>query len=205
MIGIMADSHGQSATIITALKLLKDNDCRRIYHLGDVCNSAHPESVAACLPPLKAHGVITIKGNNEQAIVTNHRGREKPAVPPSVLRWLWGLSLVESYRNALFTHSMPFIRDLGLVCMIGAMGEGETRRFFSEYPQQILFRGHSHVPVMAWPNGRDVQFQPLRAGTKLDLTGKIPCVVTCGALTRGHCMLWNPDENTIESLTFRLN
>jgi predicted phosphodiesterase len=205
MIGIMADSHGVNATIVSALKLLRDRDCRRIYHLGDVCDSAHPESVAACLSTLKADGFITIKGNNEQAIVTNHRGREKPAVPPSVLSWLENLSMMESYRNALFTHSMPFVRDLGFACMIGDMGESETRRFFSEFPQQILFRGHSHVPVMAWSNGRDIKSQPIRAGTKLDLTGKIPCVVTCGALTRGHCMLWNPDENTIESFTFRLD
>jgi predicted phosphodiesterase len=205
MIGIMADSHGQTATLVTALKLFEANDCCRIYHLGDVCDSAHPESVAACLPPLKAHGVITIKGNNEQAIVANLHGRERPALPPAVLKWLQHLALVERYRNALFTHSMPFIRELGLACMIGDMSASHTHRFFSEFPQQILFRGHSHVPAMAWATGREIKSQPLPVGTKLDLTGKIPCVITCGALTRGHCMLWDPDENTIESIRFQLD
>jgi predicted phosphodiesterase len=205
MIGIMADSHGQTATLVSALKLLEDNDCRRIYHLGDVCDSAHPESVAACLPPLKAHGVITIKGNNEQAIVANLGGRDTPALPRAVLKWLQNLALVESYRNALFTHSMPFVRELGLACMIGDMGASDTYRFFSEFPQQILFRGHSHAPLMAWAAGREIKSQSLRVGSKFDLTGKIPCVVTCGALTRGYCMLWNPAENTIESLRFQLD
>jgi predicted phosphodiesterase len=205
MIGIMADSHGQAATLIAALKLLKDNDCRRFYHLGDVCDSAHPEAVAACLPALQADGVIAIKGNNEQAIISNHRGRAKPILPPAGLRWLQSLAMVERYRNALFTHSLPFVRDLGSACMIGDLGENEARRFFSEFPQQILFRGHSHVPVVVWLNGRHIRSQPLRVGRRIELTGKLPCVVTCGALTRGLCMRWNPDENTVESLAFRLD
>ena len=98
MIGIMADSHGQPETITAALGMLTDIDCRPIYHLGDVCDSTHPETAEACLGPLRDSRVIIIK---------------------------------------------------------------------------------------------------------IELTEKIPCVVTCGALTRGFCMAWNPEENVIECLSFR--
>ena len=202
MIGIIADSHARTETIVAALKILKDYDCRHIYHLGDVCDSAHPEKAEVCLRPLRKHDVITIKGNNEQTIIANHRGRKKTPVPPAVLRFLQSLPLVERYRNAIFTHSLPFSQELGLACMIGVMGQTEARRFFCEFPQHILFRGHSHSPEIVWQNGRDIGFRPLRVGEKFDLKGRIPCVVTCGALTRGFCMVWKPEENYIESLSF---
>ena len=98
MIGIMADSHGQAETIAAALGVLKSIDCRSIYHLGDVCDSTHPETAEACL----------------------------------------GL-----------------LRDLRVIII------------------------------------------------KFELTEKIPLVVTCGALTRGLCMVWSPEENVIECLSFR--
>ena len=98
MIGIMADSHGQAETIVTALAVLTDMDCRPIYHVGDVCDSTRPETAEACLGLLKDPHVMIIK---------------------------------------------------------------------------------------------------------FELTEKIPCVVTCGALTRGFCMAWNPEENVIECLSFR--
>ena len=202
MIGIIADSHARTETIVAALKILKDYDCRHIYHLGDVCDSAHPETAEVCLRPLMKHDVKIIKGNNEQTIIANYRGRKKTPVSPAVLRFLQSLPLVEWYRNAIFTHSLPFVRDLGLSCMVGVMGPTETRRFFSDFPRYILFRGHSHSPVIVWQNGRDIGIRPLLVGEKFDLIGRTPCVVTCGALTRGLCMVWKPEENYIECLSF---
>jgi len=50
--------------------------------------------------------------------------------------------------------------------------------------------------------GRQVAVQSLSAGVQLNLSKSIPCVVTCGALTRGLCMIWNPGENVIECISF---
>jgi hypothetical protein len=87
--------------------------------------------------------------------------------------------------------------------MIGAMGRMEITRFCNDFPEKILFRGHSHNPEIAWLQRQQVKAQPLAAGLKLNLSKKIPCVVTCGALTRGLCMIWNPEDNYIESLSIR--
>jgi hypothetical protein len=57
-------------------------------------------------------------------------------------------------------------------------------------------------PEIAWLSGGQVQVKSLAAGAKLYLSERIPCVVTCGALTRGLCMIWNPEENDIESISF---
>ena len=82
MIGIMADSHGQAETIAAALGALKSIDCRFIYHLGDICDSTHPETAEACLSLLRDPRVIIIKGNNDQALVANHVGQARPPVSP---------------------------------------------------------------------------------------------------------------------------
>ena len=203
MIGIMADSHGQVAPIRDALAVFDDAGCRSIYHLGDVCDSNHPETANACMRFLQDRRVQTIKGNNDQAIVANHIDREKSPVPPEVLRALKKLELVKYYQKAMFIHSLPFIQELGLSSMIGAMGRMEITRFCNDFPGKILFRGHSHSPEIAWLQRQQVKAQPLAAGLKLNLSKKIPCVVTCGALTRGLCMIWNPEEDWIESISFR--
>ena len=203
MIGIMADSHGQADTVRKALAVFADAHCRTIYHLGDVCDSTLPETANACMRLLQDRQVKTIKGNNDQVIVANHIGREKSPVSPEVLQALKKLDLVKYYQNAMFIHSLPFIRELGLSSLIGTMGPPEISRFFNEFPGHILFRGHSHNPEIAWRQGRQVRVQSLSAGVQLNLSERIPCVVTCGALTRGLCMIWNPEENYIESLLIR--
>ena len=199
----MADSHGQVSTIRDALAVFDDVGCHSIYHLGDACDSNHPETANACMGLLQGRGVQTIKGNNDQAIVANHIDREKSPVPPEVLRALKRLELVKYYQKAMFIHSLPFIQELGLSSMIGAMGRMEVIRFCNDSPGKILFRGHSHNPEIAWQQRQQVKAQPLVAGLKLNLSKKIPCVVTCGALTRGLCMIWDPEEDWIESISIR--
>ena len=202
LIGIMGDSHGQADAIRNALAVFADAGCRSVYHLGDVCDSTHPETANACMRLLQDRSVKTIKGNNDQAILANHIGREKSPVSQDVLRAFKKLDLVKYYQNAMFIHSLPFVQELGLSSMIGTMGPQEIGRFFREFPGHILFRGHSHSPEIAWLSGGQVQVKSLVAGAKLDLSERTPCVVTCGALTRGLCMIWNPAGNDIESIAF---
>ncbi|CAB1057750.1 hypothetical protein D1BOALGB6SA_2505 [Olavius sp. associated proteobacterium Delta 1] len=205
MIGIMADSHGNPETILAALGVLTDLNCRRIYHLGDVCDSTRPETAEACLGPLREQCVITIKGNNDHAIVANHLGRKETPIAPKILEYIQNLPLVQNYQNAILTHSLPFADTLGLACMIGTMSEKEAHRSFSEFPHHVIFRGHSHRPEILRRRGRRIESRTPAVGVKIDLAERLPCVVTCGALTRGLCMLWDPEENYVESLSFKYN
>jgi len=202
MIGIMADSHGQPDTILAAIDRFKSLNCSNIYHLGDVCDSTRPETVEACLGTLQAHGVIAIKGNNDHAIVANQRGRQNAALTPARLKYIRDLPLAISYHNAVLTHSLPFVDRLGLACMIGNMSEKEARRCFHEFPRHVIFRGHSHRPQILFARGPRISSRTPTAGVKFHLDGKLPCVVTCGALTRGWYMVWDAENNDIVSLTF---
>ena len=199
----MADSHGDPETILAALDVFQGMDCRRIYHLGDVCDSTRPETVEACLEPLQKHGVITIKGNNDHTFVANHIGRKDSPIAPGTLKYIQCLPLVIEYQDAIFTHSLPFADELGLSCMIGSISEPEAFRTFDAFPRHIIFRGHSHKPEILFLRGRSIESSIPAVGRKISLAGKRPCVVTCGALTRGLYMIWNPAEKYITSHSYK--
>jgi predicted phosphodiesterase len=201
-VGIMADSHGQAETIVAAIAFLSAMACSPIYHLGDICDSLHPETAEACVRPLWESNVKAIKGNNDHAIVANQVGLKQATVPKKTLSFLRNLPLTMHYENAIFTHSLPFDRELGLASMIGAMGKNEANLFFEASPRGLLFRGHSHTPEIIRREGPSTLLQTLSAGEKVVLRGRLPSVVTCGALTRGLCMVWRPVENMIECLAF---
>ena len=200
----MADSHGKPGTILAALAALKELNCRPIYHLGDVCDSMHPETAESCLRPLQDNQVIAIKGNNDHALVANNRGREKTSVSPAVLEYLQSLPLVQTYPDSILTHSLPFADELGLSCMIGTMSETETIRTFNAFPHHLVFRGHSHQPEILRLRQHRIESDIPAVGVKINLAEKLPCVVTCGALTRGLYMIWNLEENYIVSLSLQV-
>jgi predicted phosphodiesterase len=201
-VGIVADSHGRCETIVAALAFLRDRNSQHIYHLGDICDSLHPETVEDCLRPLMEYAVTAIKGNNDHTIVANQSGQAQGSVSREALSFLQDLPLVKYYRNAVFTHSLPFAEELGLSCMVRDMGQTEVRKFFEESPGGILFRGHSHTAEILWVKAGRISSQTIRRGQTLSLEDRIPCVVNCGALTRGFCMVWRPEERFIECHSF---
>lgn len=201
-IGIIADSHGFPEKIHAALEFLADRDCGYLIHLGDICDSTRPQTAEACVRPLQKFAVDVIRGNNDHQIVVNHDGQCQSMIPPDVLDYLKKLPLVREYQNAVFTHSLPFARELGLSSMVGALGNLQLHQFFRTYPQGLLFRGHSHSPHVHFEKNNQVISQKLYANQKVDLMDRLPCVVTCGALTRGFCMLWTPGQRTIECQRF---
>lgn len=196
-VGIMADSHGRPDTIASAAAYLKAHACATLIHLGDVCDSLHPETAGACIDLIKTHGIIALKGNNDHSMAGNLSGRKDRADLRAAADYLRSLPLVHHHQNAIFTHSRPFLEELGPVALIGSMGPAETRRFFAVSPEAILFRGHAHAPGIMWAKARDIVSRPMAAGDTITLRVKIPCVVTCGALTHGFCMIWHPQDERL--------
>ena len=201
-VGIIADSHGLSEKIHAALEFLAARGCGYLIHLGDICDSTRPQTAEVCVRPLHKFAVDAIKGNNDHQIVVNHDGQRSSVVPQDVLDFLKKLPLVREYQNAMFTHSLPFARALGLSSMVGALGNLQLHQFFRTYPQGLLFRGHSHSPHIHFEKDHQVISRKLYAHQKVDLIDRLPCVVTCGALTRGFCMVWTPCLHRIECRQF---
>ena len=109
---------------------------------------------------------------------------------------LFGFSITYTFKVV----NMGFTREFGLVSMVRSMEQAAAQRFFDTTSQSILFRGHSHTPEIIWRTDDQINFQRISGGEKIGLDDRMPCVVTCGALTRGFCMVWKPAQNVIECI-----
>ena len=193
--GIIADSHGHVQKLADAIAFLKKQNCRRIYHLGDICDSTSPQTADACTAIMRDNKIMAVKGNNDHALTLGDSGRTGDPVSTITVNYLRNLPLLLKDRTLLFTHSLPFIEELGLSAMIGQMTPKNIVRFFTDYPTSILFRGHSHSPEIIRPENHNFSCIPLVPGQKFDLNLTAPCVFTCGALTDGHCLILESDYN----------
>jgi len=198
IIGLISDSHGDVKSLSTALIYLTEKKCRAIFHLGDICDSLQPETADACVELLKDYEVKGIKGNNDHSLVVNQDGQSDGPIKPGTLQYLKRLPLVTHSDRALLTHSLPFEKEMGLSCMIGNMDRHRALNFFQNHPDQILFRGHSHSPEITWRNrGGGIHSEKVGKDRTVMLNERIPCIVTCGALDMGYCMIWSPAENRV--------
>lgn len=195
-VGIMADSHGRPQAIARALDFFEAQQCSRIYHLGDICDSFRPDTADACVDLLRRHRVVALKGNNDHSLVVNHQGSRGSVMKTETIDYLKHLPLVLHEQGAVIAHALPFVREQGLSCMIGTLGPGERSLFFGNYPNGMLIRGHQHFPEIVWRRHETLS-QKIEPGSRIDLKDKIPCIVTVGALDNGFCMIWEPREQTI--------
>ena len=198
----MADSHGQPDTIAAAADYLKALTCTHLIHLGDICDSLRPETARACIDVIQAHQITALKGNNDHNLSSNLMDRQGRLGSSAEGAYLRSLPVIHRYANAVFTHSRPFVAELGPVSLIGSMDTLDARRFFTAEPNAVLFRGHAHAPGIMWLAAHDVVAQPLMPQETIDLSAKLPCVITCGALTHGFCMVWHPRTNRLECHAF---
>ena len=200
--GVMADSHGEPDAILTAIRLFREKGCERLYHLGDICDSRYPERADECVRVLREHHVAMVKGNNDHILVVNHRNRSDTPIVPETLECLLNLPQRIDVGEIFFTHSLPFVEELGLAGMMWSMGPKEAARFFERYPGHSLFRGHSHTPEIMFLRCGQVVAEPLSPGEEIPLQERSPFVVTCGALMNSLCLMWDPDANTLQSISF---
>jgi predicted phosphodiesterase len=199
--GIMADSHGHVQRLSDAIAFLKEQDCLRMVHLGDICDSTSPQTADACVALMQNNTIGAVKGNNDHAISLNNAHHTWAAVSTATINYLRNLPLLLTDQNRLFTHSLPFEKELGLSSMIGALTTENIVRFFKSYPGFTLFRGHSHSPEMIRSENSHFTRSPLMVGQTVDLKRTSPIIFTCGALTDGHCLIIEP-EGTLTCLCF---
>lgn len=196
----MADSHGDADALSLGIRFLQEKKCFSIFHLGDICDSAKPETAQRCISLIRENHVLAIKGNNDHVLsVCGNESAEHSHMLNEDAAFLGELPQVRKTGNAIFTHSLPFEKELGLSGMIRAMGDSQADSFFARYPEKVLFRGHSHEASMMRKNGKGVISRAIQPDEVILLQNHIPCVITCGALCDGFCMIWERDPGRLFS------
>jgi predicted phosphodiesterase len=193
-IGIIADSHGNPDMIASAVDFFHSRGCARIIHLGDICDSFRPDTCDPCIRILKKNNIAAVKGNNDHVLEINQSPQPDSIISKESLSFLQNLPPTLTCDNLIFAHSLPFFEDLGISCITKIMGEPEIRKFFSQPDYSILFRGHNHAPEIVWKQGQGIGSLELPPGESIDLKQHLPCIVTCGALTRGLVMILDSES-----------
>ncbi|MFO7964390.1 MAG: metallophosphoesterase family protein [Desulfobacterales bacterium] len=204
-LGIMADSHGNALMIEKAIAFLRRRRCDQIIHLGDICDSFQPDTCEACIRQLQGNGVWAVKGNNDHVLEINQTGNVNTPVSEDSLAFLRNLPPTRSAGEIIFAHSLPFFKELGISCITKVMGKNEIQKFFAQNTHTILFRGHSHAPAIKWKADTDIRSLDFPAGNQIHLGIRRPCIVTCGALTRGLVMIWEAGPQLLSSLSITSN
>jgi len=199
----MADSHGDSEAIAVGALFLKRRGCTALYHLGDICDATQSKTADACVAQVRNQGIVAVKGNNDHTLAVDARGRSDDGIRRATVAFLENLPLILTVGSAKLVHSRPFVGRLGLSAMIGVFGKREAADFFRENPDGLLFRGHSHRPEMISAEHEEIRFSPLAAGQTIELSGNRPCLFTCGDLTSGFVMAWEPERNRLGCYAFR--
>jgi predicted phosphodiesterase len=200
-VGIMADSHGRVNALSAGISLLRRQGCDTLYHLGDICDSAYPDTTRDCLALIAEHHVLAVKGNNEHAIAVNLQDHEDDPGAILLASFLERLPLVRNHEEALLAHSLPFENELGLSAMVRVMEPLAANLFFKMYPGGVLFRGHSHTPEIIYSRDGRAATRSIPVDETISLADLRPCVVTCGALMDGLCLVWDPAGDWIRSLS----
>jgi predicted phosphodiesterase len=197
IVGLMADSHGRPHYIAKAISFFKEHDCSVVYHLGDICDSAHPETADHCVKLLRENHINGIKGNNDHLVVVNHEGRHHAHLTSATIEYLKNLPLISEQDDSLMTHSLPFVKERGLSSMVGVLGHSEAALFFKTHPHKTLFRGHSHHPEILWQQNHSLGVHKMSGGESIQIKDMQPLIITCGALDQGFIMIWDRGTQTI--------
>lgn len=182
----MADSHGDAHAIAAGLERLDHAGCGTVFHLGDICDSAAPETAAACVRRLAVAGAMAVRGNNDHALLAGGG-----ALDPLTRTYLEGLPLAIDTPAALFTHSRPQVDALGFAALIGDLDEDQAVLFLRTFPGRLLFRGHGHHPSLRRLRGAAAPLRDLNARAPVQSV-RDGAVVTCGSVAQGTVLVWDP-------------
>jgi predicted phosphodiesterase len=214
-IGLIADSHGNLEATMQAISLLKGLGADILVHLGDFCDSLHRDRTATMIALLEEHDVLTVKGNND-FLVENMLADARRSLDPEgrrTLAFLRDVPVTRTLNGLHFAHSLPFDSLRSFYEPIDTGNTQRAARLFAETDFQLLFCGHSHLPVIFRKSGSRVTREQAPPGEKLVLgaVGNAPhaeknsdaddrFIVVVGAADDGECALYDQEAGGYKRL-----
>ena len=214
-IGLIADSHGNLDATAEAIRLLKARGAGILVHLGDFCDSVHRDRAGAMIRLLRENNVLAVKGNNDffvEGVLTDERRSPDPEGEPAVA-FLKTVPFTRALNGLLFAHSLPFDTLRSFYEPIDTGTTQRAERLFAETDFQLLFCGHSHLPVLFRKSGSRVTREQLPPGekmvlqtdadklhTKKDDTPLDRFIVIVGAADSGECALYDREAGIYERI-----
>lgn len=201
-IGLIADSHGNIEATAEAIQLLKWRGADMLVHLGDFCDSVHPDRTAVMITLLQQYGVLALKGNNDslvESILSDPR-RVRDADDVTMLSFLKETPIVRAHGNILFAHSLPFDTPRACHMPIDTGGTQRAEELFNTADFHVLFCGHSHLPILFRNHQGAVTREKIPAGLPTLLNNNERYIVVVGAAAEGESALYDEETGLYERL-----
>ena len=201
-IGLIADSHGNLDATAEAIRVLKGRGAGTLVHLGDFCDSIRRDRTVAMIRLLRENDVLAVKGNNdfsvERMLADERRGPGSAGEP--TISYLRTLPFTRALNGLLFAHSLPHDSLRAFYEPIDIGNTQRAARLFSETDFQLLFCGHSHIPILFRMAGGDVTREQIPLGEKLLQDAGDRFIVIVGAADEGECALYDGERRTYERI-----
>ncbi len=201
-IGLIADSHGNLEATAEAIRVLKGRGAQMLVHLGDFCDSVHRDRAAAMISLLRENEVLAVKGNNDffvEGTLADERLRPDPA-GEQMIAYLRTVPFSLALNGLLFAHSLPYDSLRSFYEPIDTGNTQRAERLFAEKAFQVLFCGHSHLPILFRKVGSRVTREQTPPGEKLLLDTADRFIAVIGAADEGECALYDSEKRTYERI-----
>jgi predicted phosphodiesterase len=201
-IGLIADSHGNLEATEEAIRILKGRGAGVLVHLGDFCDSIRHDRTATMIRLLRENDVLAVKGNNDffvERMFAEERRRPDPAGVPAIV-YLRTLPFTRALNGLLFAHSLPYDSLRSFYEPIDTGNTQRAERLFTETDFQLLFCGHSHIPILFRMAGGNVTREQIPVGEKRFQDAEDRFIVIVGAADEGECALYDGERRTYERI-----
>jgi len=201
-IGLIADSHGNLEATAEAIRVLKGRGARMFIHLGDFCDSIRRDPAAAMIRLFQENGVLAVKGNNDfsvERMLTDERRRPEPAGEQTIA-YLRTVPFTLALNGLLFAHSLPYDSLRSFYEPIDTGDTQRAARLFNELDFQLLFCGHSHLPILFRMARGKVTREQLPLGERRLQDADDRFIMIVGAADEGECALYDTEARTYERI-----
>jgi predicted phosphodiesterase len=201
-VGLIADSHGNLEATAAAIRTLRERGARTLVHLGDFCDSTHHETAPAMVRLLQENRVQAVKGNNDFSVERTFADQRRPQDPAegSAVAYLRRVPMTFACHGLLFAHSLPYDSLRSFYEPIDTGTTQRAERLFDATDFQLLFCGHSHLPILFRKTGGTVTREQISPGETRYQDSGDRFIVIVGAADERECALYDPGMRTYERI-----
>ena len=168
-IGLIADSHGNLEATAEAIRILKGRGAGMLVHLGDFCDSIRHDRTVAMIRLLRENNVLAVKGNNDFSVERMLADERRAA--------RFGRRTDDRLPADRPLHpctQRPPLRPFAPLRLAPVVLRTDRHRqhpaggatLLPKRDFQLLFCGHSHIPILFRMAGESVTREQVPPGEK---------------------------------------
>ncbi len=200
-IGLIADSHGNLPALQRSTEVLVQKNVDLILHLGDFCDSVYHEELAGIIDLIHRMRIQVVKGNNDYQVEKMLENGYSNFQSEDKRRWLSFLKNVPitfELGSICFAHSLPYNTIRSFYEPVDTGSTDRAIEVFKHTNYQLLFCGHSHVPLLFRYKAGRVTREPMTGRNRVGIESDQRYIFIIGSADDGECGIFDLTESRYE-------